>query len=145
MNSNNFITKSFEETQKLGEDFIKNTNKRIIALDGELGSGKTTFVQGLARGLGIKNRIISPTFIIIRSYKIKNKNINAKNFYHIDLYRITSDQDVVGMELSEIIHNPSNLVAIEWPERIAKILPKDIISINLRYLDDDRREIRINE
>src|SRR3989344_4516063 len=100
MSDRAFITRSFEETQKAGEDLarsdlvIRASNKsKVIALYGELGSGKTTFVQGMAKGLGIKKRIISPTFTIVRSYKLKTPLFaqelrrgkqNSKVFYHID-------------------------------------------------------------
>src|SRR3989344_3335881 len=105
-----FITKNFKETQKLGCDFAKVLKKEdIVCLYGDLGSGKTTFVQGLAEGLGIKSRIISPTFIIMRSHELKNGM-----FYHIDLYRIGSERDLEGLGIEEIINNKSNIVAIEW-------------------------------
>jgi tRNA threonylcarbamoyladenosine biosynthesis protein TsaE len=142
---NSFITRGFNRTQKLGEDFAQQVKSGVIALYGDLGNGKTTFVQGLAKGLGIKSRIISPTFIIIRSYAINRKSVNAKHFYHIDLYRIQSEKDVVGMELLEIIDNPENIVAIEWPEKIEKILPKEVSRIYFKYIDENRREIIIKD
>src|SRR3990167_2465256 len=118
-----FVTNSFRETQELGKDFARFlAGGDIVCLHGDLGSGKTTFVQGLAKGLGIKQRIISPTFIIIRNYKIR---INDKgfpplgtgminNFYHIDLYRINSDKDIEGLGIEEIINDKNNIVVIEW-------------------------------
>ncbi len=84
---NIFITNNLRETQKLAENLVKRLKKGdVLTLYGNLGSGKTTFVQGLARGFGIKKRIISPTFIIVRSYelKIKNPKQNSTLFYHID-------------------------------------------------------------
>lgn len=124
------ITNSFEETQKLGEEFAKNLeDKRIVTLYGQLGSGKTTFVQGIAKGLGIKNRIISPTFIIIRSYK---------NFYHVDLYRTEGNLEELGLE--EIINDPKNVVVIEWAEKLNN-LPKDRRDIYFEYLENDKRKI----
>ena len=96
-----FITNNSRETQKLGAKFarillaqavqgVSLSGNNVIALYGNLGSGKTTFVQGLARGLGVKKRIISPTFIIVRTYKISSEHqaLSIKHFYHIDLYRI---------------------------------------------------------
>jgi len=159
-----FITNSFEETQKLGEKFAKRFFARrplgeaIIALYGELGSGKTTFVQGMAKGLGIRRRIISPTFIIIRSYKIKNqkssfdnasdKNIKYTNkklkmFYHIDLYRIKSDKDIEGLGLDEIIDDPKNIVAIEWAEKIGGLLSRKRWDVGFEDLGEDERRITI--
>jgi len=90
-----FVTNSSEETQKLGRNFAKTLkNGDVIYLCGILGSGKTTFVQGLAQGLGINGRIISPTFVIVRNYKVKKNKVNIISFYHIDLYRIGSGKDI---------------------------------------------------
>jgi len=157
-----FITKSFEETQKLGEEFVKRiiqelgvslSKKRayVVGLYGDLGSGKTTFVQGLAKGLGIKRRIISPTFIIIRTYKLKAKSAkrkttvqNLKFFYHIDLYRIKSDRDIDGLGLGEIISDPQNIVAIEWAEKTGNLLPEDRIDIRFASISESKRRITIN-
>ena len=124
----------------------------IIALTGELGSGKTTFVQGLAKGLGIKKRVLSPTFIMMRQYSIinhkqslllRNKS-SIINFYHIDLYRVENEKDVRGLGLSEIWSNPENIVAIEWADKIKKILPKKRIDIRFNYLNNNQRKITIS-
>lgn len=138
---NKFITTSFSKTQKLGEDFSKKITKNIIALYGDLGSGKTTFVQGLAKGLGIEKRIASPTFMIIRSYVINNKKIKAKYFYHMDLYRIEGSDLNLALEIKEILNDKNNIVAIEWPEKIEKLLPKNTLKIYFLYLDENKRSI----
>lgn len=137
-----YITNSFEETQNLAEGFAKEiADGATLCLYGELGSGKTTFVQGFARGLGIKQRIISPTFIIIRQYKVSPSRRNA--FYHIDLYRIESPQDFEGLGLEEILNDSGNIVAIEWAERMGELLPKDRIDIEFEYADEGKRRITI--
>ena len=130
-----FITSNFKETQKLGRDFAKVLEKGdVLYLYGDLGSGKTTFVQGLAEGLGVKQRIISPTFIIVRSYKLE-----VISFYHIDLYRINNEKDVRGLGLEEIIDNPENIVVIEWADKFAKEIKKlsnedtKIVWVKLEY------------
>ena len=140
-----YTTSSFEETQKLGEDFAqKAINGAVLALHGNLGSGKTTFVQGFAKGLGITKNIISPTFIIVRKYNIpKSLIFNLKSFYHIDLYRIENQKDLESLGIEEIINDKSNIVAIEWPEKIEKLLPKTKIDIFFEYLKDDKRSIKI--
>jgi tRNA threonylcarbamoyladenosine biosynthesis protein TsaE len=131
------ITNSYEETQKLGAEFAQKTNSvSVLALYGDLGSGKTTFIQGLAKGLGIKSKIISPTFIIMRTYQI-----NPKTFYHVDLYRIKDDKDIRELGLIELMQDQQNLFAIEWPEKIEKILPKKRIDIFFEYLDENKRKI----
>lgn len=134
------ITKSFEETQKLGFDLAKNLKGgEVICLHGNLGSGKTTFVQGLAKGMGVKQRIISPTFIIVRSYEIKNQK--SKMFYHVDLYRVENDKDVESLGLLEIINDKENIVVIEWADKIEHLLPSNRVDIIFNYIDDNRREI----
>ena len=155
MNKNNkFITKNFEETQKLGEELAGEIKDgTVVALYGDLGSGKTTFVQGFAKGLGINKRLISPTYIILRTYKIKLKTKNlklktsvqeVKNFYHVDLYRIQNGEDIREIGLDEIIENGNDIVAIEWAEKLGYLLPKKRIDIYFKS-QDDTREITINK
>ena len=134
------LTNSFSETQKLGEDFAKTLHGgEVIALYGDLGSGKTTFVQGLAKGLGIEQRIISPTFIIMRTYDVLHSTV--KNFYHVDLYRIETEHDVEGLGLLELMNDPQNIVVIEWPDKLENLLPEKRIDFVFKYLGDDKREI----
>ena|ERR1700722_5310004 len=140
------ITSNYKETQEIGFDFAKQLKGgEVLALYGDLGSGKTTFMQGLSKGLGITRNIISPTFIIMRSYKtgLKIKDLRLKNLYHVDLYRIESENDVDGLGLLELMHQPENIVAIEWPDKIENILPENRINIYFAYLEGDKREIRI--
>ena len=159
------ITNSASETEKLGENLaLKVKNGGLTALYGELGSGKTTFVKGLARGLGIKKRIVSPTFIFIRQYEILRSEkartkethrecaehspgvgelASARFFYHIDLYRINKAEDARGLGLEEILSDSKNIVVIEWAARIKKLLPKKRIDIHFKYLDENKREVLI--
>jgi len=142
------VTKSAQETQALGEkianQLIIKRQPLIIALTGELGSGKTTFLQGLAKGLGIKERILSPTFIMMRQYPLViNHQPSIISFYHIDLYRVEDEKDIEGLGLEEIWSDPENIIAIEWAEKIKKILPKKRIDIHFKYLKDDKREIKV--
>jgi tRNA threonylcarbamoyladenosine biosynthesis protein TsaE len=137
------ITKSTAETQKLGKRIGADLRGGgILALTGELGSGKTTFVQGLAKGLKIKQRIISPTFIIVRKYRAK-----AKNFYHVDLYRLEGDlgSEIENLGLRDIWKDPKNIVVIEWAEKIKKYLPQNTIWIEFENLGGEKRKIDIYE
>lgn len=142
------ITNSYDKTQKVGKDLVSQLGMgKVLALYGNLGSGKTTFVQGLAAGLGIKHKVISPTFIIVRKYEIKTNNSTIQqfnNFYHIDLYRIESEKDLEGLGLEEILNDKQNIVAIEWPEKIEKILPQEKINLHFEYLGNNKRKIKIN-
>lgn len=135
-----FITNTFEETQKLGKDFAKSLRPGdVVCLYGDLGSGKTTFTQGLAEGLGIKQRIISPTFVIVRSYKL-----DVMSFFHIDLYRVESEKDLEGLGIEEIINNKNNIVVIEWAEKLKDNLPQKRIDINFLYEDENKRKINFS-
>lgn len=137
-----FITNSSEETRKLGKEFARSHlaalqgETLIIALYGDLGSGKTTFVQGLAEGLGIKQRIISPTFIIVRCYE--------ERFCHIDLYRIESKRDFEGLGIEEIINNKNNIVVIEWAEKLKSFSPKKKIDVKFFYEKESVRKIEFS-
>jgi len=136
---NKIRLKNITETQEYAMEFAKTLKPHdIICLYGDLGSGKTTFVQGLAKGLGIKNRIISPTFIIARHYKI-----NDLVFYHIDLYRTETLHDFLSIGLDEILEDNLNIVAIEWAEKMKDMLPKKRIDIRLNVVDDNQRELVI--
>lgn len=142
MNEEN-ITSGSIQTKKLGEKFAKEIIKKpfqkkafIIGLEGELGGGKTTFLQGFAKGLGIKDKILSPTFVILKRFRIKHKN-----FYHIDCYRIQKPKELLDLGFKEIISNPKNIVVIEWADRIRKIMPKDTIWIGFEFIDENTRKI----
>ena len=132
--------------KKIATDLIRN-HANVLALTGELGSGKTTFVQGLAEGLGIKQRIISPTFILVRKYEIPISNIQYQisNFYHIDLYRLEEnvETEVRNLGLEEIWQNPENIVVIEWAEKIKSMIPKKAKWIKFENLGEDERRIKV--
>lgn len=135
------ITQSFQETQQFGREFAKSLKGgEVLTLSGDLGSGKTTFVQGLAKGLNITQKIISPTFIIMRTYERGNDTY----FYHVDLYRIGEAKEVEGLGLLELLNDPKNIVVMEWPEKMEELLPDKRIDLLFTYLDDNKRVIEIN-
>ena len=103
----------------------------IFALRGDLGSGKTTFTQGFLRGLGIKERVNSPTFVLMKRFKLRNKKF--KSVYHLDCYRIKKSQELLDLGMKEIFDDPENIVFIEWPELIKEILPKNAKKIVFKY------------
>ncbi|MFC1646921.1 tRNA (adenosine(37)-N6)-threonylcarbamoyltransferase complex ATPase subunit type 1 TsaE [Patescibacteria group bacterium] len=143
-----YITNCPEETQKFGKKFadylIKKEKARnipnIVCLYGDLGSGKTVFVQGVASGLGIAKRLLSPTFIIVRRYKIGNI---YQYLYHLDLYRMKSSKSLQSIGISEIINNPDFLVFIEWADRLDRFLPKKRIDIHLSVLKNEHHSIKV--
>ncbi len=132
-------TQNLRETQEFARDFAKNLKAGdVLCLYGNLGSGKTSFVQGLAKGLGITRRIISPTFIIARRYKIGDLN-----FYHIDLYRTETVQDLRSIGMDEILEDDKNIVAIEWAEKLLDLIPKKRVDLKFEYIDENKRKITI--
>lgn len=140
------LAESVVATQKLGENLAKkvisakkSVSAAVVCLMGDLGSGKTTFAQGFAKGLGIKEKILSPTFVILKKFKVQNQNF--KFFYHIDCYRLKNEKDLLVLGFKEIISNPKNIVLIEWPEKIKKILPKNAIIIYFKFIAEHKRKI----
>jgi len=141
-------TKSSEETKKagmalgqiLGREPLSN-KAFVIALKGDLGSGKTTFIQGLAQGLKIKENVLSPTFVIQKDFSLALKNY--KNFYHIDAYRLKNPEELLELGFKDLIKNPENLIVIEWADKVKKILPRKILRIEFENLGENKRKIII--
>lgn len=138
-----YISSSSEKTKKLGEKLAKEIIKRplqkkafIIGLRGELGGGKTTFLQGFARGLGVKEKILSPTFVILRKFKIR-----PRSFYHIDCYRIGKPKELLSLGFKEIVSDPQNIIAIEWADQIKKIMPRNAVWVRFEFISGKRRKI----
>ena len=129
-------------TQRIAQDLAKNLKGgEVIALFGDLGAGKTVFVQGLARGLGIKRRIISPSFVFMRTYPIILSH-QTLTFYHLDLYKGESMADLASLGLDEIF-SPESVVVLEWADRIKKELPKKRINVFFETIDEKTRRISI--
>lgn len=133
-----FITNSEKETKQLAAKFAKKIKGDIFALSGELGAGKTIFIQGFAKELGVKEKIISPTFVLIRQHKIPQ---STKTLYHIDLYRIDENFSQLGLE--EIMEDPDNIVLIEWAEKL-DYLPPSASRVVIEKQDENRRLITLS-
>lgn len=148
-----FITENPVQNKAIIRQLLENWQDKkcsgalVLGLTGELGSGKTTFSQALAKELGVKERVLSPTFVIMKRYLIGQSDNLAtgqlKNFYHLDCYRIAGAKDLEELGFAKIIKDPKNLVAIEWSEKIKNILPKDTIWIKFEHLGEERRKIEI--
>ncbi len=133
-------TSSAENTKEFARKFAGQLEaSTTIALYGGLGTGKTTFIQGLGEALGIKKRILSPTFVFLRSYSINKGRL--KKFHHIDLYRLDRKENVESIGLKEILEDKDALVAIEWPEKVENLLPKNVVKIRLEAVADGKRRI----
>jgi tRNA threonylcarbamoyladenosine biosynthesis protein TsaE len=130
-------TCSADETSALGRSIGEKLKKGdILALSGELGSGKTCFTGGIARGLGVGNdyQITSPTFTLINEYPAKLA------LYHFDVYRLGSYADLDDLGYEEYFSG-NGVVVIEWAEKIAQIVPPEAIFINFEYIDENKRRI----
>ena len=132
-----------KETQKIASDLakkiIKTKKGAVIALEGELGAGKTTFIQGFAKALGVKSKVKSPTFVLMKKYKVSNQ----ANLYHLDCYRIGDYKELRIPELKEIFEMSHDIVLVEWAERIKKALPKKHIKIHIDHINKNQRKITI--
>jgi len=145
-----YTTYSPAQTKNLAKRFaqgiLKISLKKkaiVIALKGELGSGKTTFLQGFAKGLRIKDKILSPTFVLMKKFLIPNSRFLIQWFYHIDCYRIKKPEEILFLGFEEIISNPKNIVVIEWAEKVGEILPKESIILGFKIKGEKKREIKI--
>jgi len=138
------ISNSEKETYKIAKKYCENLKGgEVILLKGDLGSGKTTFVKGVAEFFNIKKEeIISPTFTIFNNYKVEN-NKNIKNIIHIDAYRIENEEEFLETGALEYFYDENTIVFIEWPENIKSFLGDTERSINLKTLDENKREIII--
>lgn len=129
------ITHSSEETSALGAKFFHTLKERdVIILEGALGGGKTTFVRGVLKGLGLRSRVLSPSFTLLRQYKKKMAHI-----CHVDLYRINVE-DINSLGLEDYLYGPSTITFIEWGEKIQNYLPQ-YIKIKFFFLSAQRRAI----
>ncbi|MBI4062484.1 tRNA (adenosine(37)-N6)-threonylcarbamoyltransferase complex ATPase subunit type 1 TsaE [Candidatus Gottesmanbacteria bacterium] len=136
---NTTITKSARETAAVGEEIgNKLTSPRVLCLYGELGSGKTTFVKGLARGLGITSRLLSPTFIIVRRYKLPH---SPGFLYHLDMYRV-EEREMQELPISDMLSDLDSFVVIEWAEKLGSWLPESRLDIKFSVLPNGDHEIR---
>jgi len=146
---------SSSETQKFASDLLNKLKKdqNVLALVGNLGSGKTTFTQGISCALGISQRVVSPTFVLMRSYNIgSDPKLGSdpysvprfKTLYHFDLYRLSNIQEIKELGIEEIWEDPNNLVVIEWAEKVREILPKNTVWLEFRYIDEETREITMS-
>lgn len=132
------ITKNSRETQELGKKLAgKMQGGEVVCLSGELGSGKTTFTQGFLKELGAKGPYTSPTFLIMKEYKLKDKTI-----YHIDAYRV-GEKDILNLGWEEIIADKKNVVIVEWAERIKNIVPKNALWVKFEWINENERRINL--
>ncbi|NMB91321.1 tRNA (adenosine(37)-N6)-threonylcarbamoyltransferase complex ATPase subunit type 1 TsaE [candidate division WWE3 bacterium] len=128
-------THSTQETKEFANKIAKGISLgMIIALYGDLGSGKTTFTRFLVEALGEKGRVQSPTFVIARKYG----HIN-----HVDLYRLSTEQEVEDLGFKDMVEDKESITIVEWPDLAEKLLPKDTLRIYFEYIDESSRRIKL--
>ncbi len=136
-----YISHSVEDTQKFAkEQALKLTGEGngqplIIALEGELGAGKTVFTQAFAEALGVREHLKSPTFVLMKHYQIVNVP-KYHTLYHLDCYRLNSSADLIPLGTRDTIHLPGTIILIEWAERVADILPRNHWVIHIDHLPE---------
>jgi tRNA threonylcarbamoyladenosine biosynthesis protein TsaE len=161
-----FISHSLAETEMFAAHYIRGVCKMrseaksdtafVLGLYGNLGSGKTAFTQAIAKILGVESPITSPTFVIEKIYPLipalstldsqSSSQVSAQAFahlIHIDAYRLESSDEMRHLGWDEIFANPQNLIVIEWPERIADLLPPDHAQLKFTFVDETTREIEV--
>jgi len=141
-----YITKNTWETEKLGENLaVKLRGGEIIALIGNLGSGKTVFTKGIAKALGINKRITSPTFVFWRSYKVSHRS-RIKYLCHIDLYRLPKPRGILALGIDEYWQRADTICVIEWAEKIKNYLSKkNLFLVKFDLINSNVRKIIINK
>lgn len=133
-----FLTHSREQTLNLGAALAAHLRPGdVLVLRGALGAGKTTLTQGLGRGLGVREAIISPTFTLLREYESGRLPL-----YHVDAYRLAGPVEAFTFGLDEYLYG-DGVTVIEWGERVEALLPDDRLDVDLTYLADDEREITL--
>lgn len=129
--------KSPEEIQGAAEEFLEATHgKDIVAFSGELGSGKTTFIQALCRTLGVEKDVNSPTFSLVNQYFTEK----GESIFHLDLYRIEDPEELFDLGYEEYLFSGSRCF-IEWPEKAPGLIPEDTLLAVIRVMEDGSREI----
>ncbi len=133
-----YYSRNSQETRTLGLKLARTlVGGEVIALMGNLGSGKTTFAKGLAKGLGVNQTITSPTFVLMKIYKTKHKTI--KQFVHVDCYRIPGIE-LANVGLTDYLNRPDTVVAIEWAEKLPnKFKP----SIQIKFCSGKQADFRL--
>ena len=138
-------THSLQEFQKTAENFVSNLSPSsqkavVVGLYGNLGAGKTTFTQAVAKSLGVEETVTSPTFVIEKIYELTNQKFS--HLIHIDAYRLEKSEELLHLGWQKIISDSKNLILMEWPDRVLDIMPRHI-QVKLTHLSENERQIEI--
>lgn len=135
-----YTIEAFKESARLfAQQLQPRKAATVVALHGDLGAGKTTFVQTVAAALGVHSEVVSPTFVIQKRYSLEGQSFSQ--LIHIDAYRLESAEELSVLGWSDIARDPANLILIEWPEHVADLLTEDAIHVHFSYIDEETRGI----
>lgn len=134
---------SLTETRSLAEKFVASltpyNTAMVVGLYGDLGAGKTTFTQAVAKILGVEETVTSPTFVIEKIYTLAHPDF--KKLIHIDAYRLESGKELLTLGWEDIVNDPKNIIMLEWPEKVADILPSSMKKLQFQFVNENTREI----
>mgnify|MGYP000377087574 CR=1 FL=1 len=114
--------------------------KTKLLFTGEIGAGKTTFIQSFCNHFGVREHVTSPTFSLINEYSFKDEKGQEQFIYHLDLYRLKNVQEAIDIGIEEYLYSDYYCL-IEWPELIESLLPEEVVRINIEILEDSSRNI----
>jgi tRNA threonylcarbamoyladenosine biosynthesis protein TsaE len=127
-------TKSEQDTKKLAREIASELKGgEILALSGDLGAGKTTFVKGLAEYFNMADEVSSPTFTLIQEYGIDSSKYPLFSLVHIDCYRLNNEQELLDIGIQDYFSDPDSVVVIEWAKKVKMIIPKKAIWVEFRH------------
>lgn len=124
-------------------DLRNNEESLIITLEGDLGAGKTTFTQELAKHLGLSEQVTSPTFTIMKQYQIEEGEVDR--LIHIDAYRIESEDEIEPLHLESVLSRPKTIICIEWPNKISSIIPTNSVKVSISIGDEEVRQVEVSQ
>jgi tRNA threonylcarbamoyladenosine biosynthesis protein TsaE len=138
---------NLEETEQLANELAGKLHPgQVVAFYGDLGTGKTTLIQFIAKKLGINQPVTSPTFVIQKNYPICHPELDSgSQIVHIDCYRLSSVDDAKDLGFEELFADQRSLIFVEWAEKIEELLPKNAVRIRLSTIDENRRKVEIND
>lgn len=146
MKISKFKSESLEDTCGIARKFLANIPKKrerafLVLLAGDLGVGKTAFVKQVARALDIREKVISPTFVLMRKYSIPPPQL-FNHLIHIDAYRLEDKKELDVLDFHQISRDPQNIIFLEWPERVFTRSPRDARKITFKFVDEKTREVK---
>lgn len=136
------VSEAADSTELAGEQFATLLRPGdVVLLSGPLGAGKTTFVRGLARGLGVLERATSPTFTMVREHRCHN-DLGVTTLHHADVYRVRSLDEVVDLALGELVEEGA-VAVVEWGELAAPVFGEDVVTVSIEVVTEERRRIEV--